>query len=68
MTPSVRSSSDDSAAPRVEGNEEIFFLTSKSDTYTKGYSMQKKHRANQKITRRKDNRENTKKKENQTTD
>ena len=31
----------------------FFFLISKNDIYTKGYSMQEKHRANSKITRRK---------------
>ena len=39
----------------------IFLILSKNDIYTKGYSMQEKYRANQKITRRKKkkNRENT---------
>ena len=36
----------------------FFFLISKNDIHTKGYSMHEKHRLNPKITRRK-NRENT---------
>ena len=38
----------------------FFFLISKNDTYTKGYSMQEKHKANQKLQEeKKENRENT---------
>ena len=37
----------------------VFFI-SKNDIYTKGYSMQEKHRANPKITRRRKQRKNIK--------
>ena len=50
---------------RNKTNLFFFFLKSKNDIYTKGYSVHERHRANPKITRRKKQRKYIK--ENQAT-